>query len=107
MDVKSVITIEDYITTETVDAFGHTQTLHLAYVSAHIDRKNGQVILNFQIFNQEEDYESYNYYIYLQLAEFLKNVGAYTQNCNLEVIGGLFPDDEDIKEEALEYLSRI
>ena len=103
MNIQSVITIEKEISYESTDEHGFPMILHLAYISVNINRDNGQCQLNLQILDKEH-YEGYNYYIYMQVREFMENLGAYSQGCMLELLGGILPSNEQTNEEAATYL---
>ena len=59
MNIQSVITIEKEISYESTDEHGFPMILHLAYISANINRDNGQCILNLQIFDKN-NFKKYN-----------------------------------------------
>ena len=103
MNIKSLITIEKDITIDVEHENGFVQKIYLAYISANIDRDNGQCNLNMQILDKD-NYEKYNYYIYTQVREFMENLGAYSQGCMLELLCGILPSNEEINQEAAEYL---
>ena len=103
MNIQSVITIEKEISYESTDEHRLPMILHLAYVSVNINRDNGQCILNLQIIDKNH-YDEYNYYIYTQVKEFMENLGAYSQGCMLELLGGILPSNEQTNEEAATYL---
>ena len=103
MNIKSLITIEKDITIDVEHENGFVQKIYLAYITANIDRDNGQCNLNMQILDKD-NYEKYNYYIYMQVREFMENLGAYSQGCMLELLGGFLPSNEQTNEEATNYL---
>ena len=103
MNIKSLITIEKDITIDVEHENGFVQKIYLAYITANIDRDNGQCNLNMQILDKEH-YDEYNYYIYTQVREFMENLGAYSQGCMLELLGGILPSNEQTNEEAATYL---
>ena len=103
MNIKSLITIEKDITIDVEYENGFVQKIYLAYITANIDRDNGQCNLNMQILDKDS-YEKYNYYIYTQVREFMENLGAYSQGCMLELLCGILPSNEEINQEAAEYL---
>ena len=103
MNIQSVITIEKEISYESTDKNGFPMILHLAYISVNLNRDNGQCILNLQIIDKD-NYEKYNYYIYMQVREFMENLGAYSQGCMLELLCGILPSNEETNEQAANYL---
>ena len=103
MNIKSLITIEKDITIDVEHENGFVQKIYLAYITANIDRDNGQCNLNMQILDKEH-YDEYNYYIYTQVREFMENLGAYSQGCMLELLGGILPSNEETNEQAANYL---
>ena len=103
MNIKSLITIEKDITIDVEHENGFVQKIYLAYISANIDRDNGQCNLNMQILDKEH-YDEYNYYIYMQVREFMENLGAYSQGCMLELLCGILPSNEETNEQAANYL---
>lgn len=103
MNIQSVITIEKDITIDVEHENGFVQKVYLAYISANINRDNGQCNLNMQILDKEH-YKEYNYYIYTQVKEFMQNLGAYSQGCMLELLCGILPSDEQTNEAAATYL---
>ena len=103
MNIKSLITIEKDITIDVEYENGFVQKIYLAYISANIDRDNGQCNLNMQILDKEH-YEEYNYYIYMQVRDFMENLGAYSQGCMLELLCGILPSNEETNEQAANYL---
>lgn len=103
MNIKSLITIEKDITIDVEHENGFVQKIYLAYISANIDRDNGQCNLNMQILDKD-NYEKYNYYIYMQVREFMENLGAYSQGCMLELLSGILPSNEETNEQAANYL---
>lgn len=103
MNIKSLITIEKDITIDVEHENGFVQKIYLAYISANIDRDNGQCNLNMQILDKD-NYEKYNYYIYVQVREFMENLGAYSQGCMLELLSGILPSNEETNEQAANYL---
>ena len=103
MNIKSLITIEKDITIDVEYENGFVQKVYLAYICANIDRENGQCNLNMQILDKD-NYEKYNYYIYMQVREFLETLGAYTQGSTLELLCGILPSNEETNEEAASYL---
>ena len=103
MNIKSLITIEKDITIDVEYENGLIQKVYLAYICANIDRENGQCNLNMQILDKD-NYEKYNYYIYMQVREFMENLGAYTQGSMLELLCGILPSNEETNEEAASYL---
>lgn len=103
MNIKSLITIEKDITIDVENENGFVQKIYLAYISANIDRDNGQCNLNMQILDKD-NYEKYNYYIYMQIREFMENLGAYSQGCMLELLCGILPTNEETNEQAENYL---
>ena len=103
MNIKSLITIEKDITIDVEYENGFVQKIYLAYISANIDRDNGQFNLNMQILDKD-NYEKYNYYIYMQVRDFMENLGAYSQGCMLELLCGILPSNEEINEQAANYL---
>ena len=103
MNIQSFITLDKDITVESIDENGFPMTLYLAYISVNINRDNGQCQLNLQILDKD-NYEKYNYYIYLQVREFMENLGAYSQGCMLELLGGILPSNEETNEQAATYL---
>lgn len=105
MNIKSIITMEKNVTMEIINEEGFPTTLILAYISANIDRNNGQCIFNLQILDKD-NYEKYNYYIYTEILEFMKNLGAYTQGSILEILSGILPNDEEINAQAKAYLNK-
>ena len=103
MNIKSLITIEKDITIDVEYENGLVQKVYLAYICANIDRENGQCNLNMQILDKD-NYEKYNYYIYMQVREFMENLGAYSQGSILELLCGILPSNEETNEEAASYL---
>ena len=103
MNIKSLITIEKDITIDVEHENGFVQKIYLAYITANIDRDNGQCNLNMQILDKD-NYEKYNYYIYMQIREFMENLGAYSQGCMLELLCGILPSNEETNEQAANYL---
>lgn len=103
MNIKSLITIEKDITIDVEHENGFVQKIYLAYISANIDRDNGQCSLNMQILDKD-NYEKYNYYIYMQVRDFMENLGAYSQGCMLELLCGILPSNEETNEQAANYL---
>ena len=103
MNIKSLITIEKDITIDVEYENGFVQKVYLAYICANIDRENGQCNLNMQILDKD-NYEKYNYYIYMQVREFMENLGAYSQGSILELLCGILPSNEETNEEAASYL---
>ena len=103
MNIKSLITIEKDITIDVEHENGFVQKIYLAYITANIDRDNGQCNLNMQILDKD-NYEKYNYYIYMQVREFMENLGAYSQGCMLELLGGILPSNEETNAQAANYL---
>lgn len=103
MNIQSVITIEKDITIDVEHENGFVQKVYLAYISANINRDNGQCNLNMQILDKN-NYEKYNYYIYTQVKEFMQNLAAYSQGCMLELLCGILPTDEQTNETAANYL---
>lgn len=103
MNIKSLITIEKDITIDVEHENGFVQKIYLAYISANIDRDNGQCNLNMQILDKD-NYEKYNYYIYMQVRDFMENLGAYSQGCMLELLCGILPSNEETNEQAANYL---
>ena len=103
MNIQSLITIEKEISYESTDEHGFPMILYLAYVSVNISRDNGQCILNLQILDKEH-YEEYNYYIYMQVRDFMENLGAYSQGCMLELLCGILPSNEETNAQAANYL---
>ena len=103
MNIKSLITIEKDITIDVEHENGFVQKIYLAYITANIDRDNGQCNLNMQILDKEH-YDEYNYYIYTQVREFMENLGAYSQGCMLELLCGILPSNEETNEQAANYL---
>lgn len=103
MNIKSLITIEKDVTIDVEHENGFVQKIYLAYISANIDRDNGQCNLNMQILDKD-NYEKYNYYIYMQVREFMENLGAYSQGCMLELLSGILPSNEETNEQAANYL---
>lgn len=103
MNIKSLITIEKDVTIDVEHENGFVQKIYLAYISANIDRDNGQCNLNMQILDKD-NYEKYNYYIYMQVREFMENLGAYSQGCMLELLCGILPSNEETNEQAANYL---
>ena len=103
MNIQSIITMNKEITIDIVNDLGLNETLYLAFISVHINRDNGQCQLNLQILDKD-NYEKYNYYIYLQVREFMENLGAYSQGCMLELLGGILPSNEQTNKEAATYL---
>lgn len=99
MEIQSFITLSKDITYETENE----GTLYLAFISVNINRDNGQCQLNLQILDKNH-YDEYNYYIYTQVREFMENLGAYSQGCMLELLCGILPSNEEINQEAAEYL---
>lgn len=103
MNIKSLITIEKDITIDVEYENGFVRKVYLAYISANIDRENGQCNLNMQILDKD-NYEKYNYYIYMQVRDFMENLGAYSQGCMLELLCGILPSNEETNEQAANYL---
>ena len=103
MNIQSLITIDKEISYESTDEHGFPMILYLAYISANINRDNGQCILNLQIIDKNH-YDEYNYYIYMQIREFMENLGAYSQGCMLELLGGILPSNEETNAQAANYL---
>ena len=103
MNIKSLITIEKDITIDVEYENGLVQKVYLAYICANIDRENGQCNLNMQILDKD-NYEKYNYYIYMQVREFMENLGAYTQGSMLELLCGILPSNEETNTQAANYL---
>ena len=103
MNIKSLITIEKDITIDVEHENGFVQKIYLAYISANIDRDNGQCNLNMQILDKD-NYEKYNYYIYMQVRDFMENLGAYSQGCMLELLSGILPSNEETNAQAANYL---
>ena len=103
MNIKSLITIEKDITIDVEHENGFVQKIYLAYITANIDRDNGQCNLNMQILDKD-NYEKYNYYIYMQVREFMENLGAYSQGCMLELLSGILPSNEETNAQAANYL---
>ena len=103
MNIKSLITIEKDITIDVEHENGFVQKIYLAYITANIDRDNGQCNLNMQILDKD-NYEKYNYYIYMQVRDFMENLGAYSQGCMLELLCGILPSNEETNEQAANYL---
>ena len=103
MNIKSLITIEKDITIDVEHENGFVQKIYLAYISANIDRDNGQFNLNMQILDKD-NYEKYNYYIYMQVRDFMENLSAYSQGCMLELLCGILPSNEETNEQAANYL---
>ena len=103
MNIKSLITIEKDITIDVEHENGFVQKIYLAYITANIDRDNGQCNLNMQILDKD-NYEKYNYYIYMQVRDFMENLGAYSQGCMLELLSGILPSNEETNAQAANYL---
>ena len=103
MNIKSLITIEKDITIDVEHENGFVQKIYLAYISANIDRDNGQFNLNMQILDKD-NYEKYNYYIYMQVRDFMENLSAYSQGCMLELLCGILPSNEETNAQAANYL---
>ena len=103
MNIKSLITIEKDITIDVEHENGFVQKIYLAYITANIDRDNGQCNLNMQILDKD-NYEKYNYYIYMQVREFMENLGAYSLGCMLELLSGILPSNEETNAQAANYL---
>jgi hypothetical protein len=99
MEIQSFITLNKDITIETEDK----GMLYLAFISVQINRDNGQCQMNLQILDKE-NYSAYNYYIYTELRSFMENLGAYSQGCMLELLCGILPSNEEINQEAIQYL---
>ena len=103
MNIKSLITIEKDITIDVEHENGFVQKVYLAYICANIAIESGQCNLNMQILDKD-NYEKYNYYIYMQVREFMENLGAYTQGSMLELLCGILPTNEETNEQAANYL---
>ena len=103
MNIQSVITLTKEITIQVDNNFGGYDTIFLAFISVNLNRDNGQCQLNLQILDKD-NYEKYNYYIYLQVREFMEYLGAYSQGCMLELLCGILPTNEQTNEEAATYL---
>lgn len=99
MEIQSFITLSKDITYETENE----GTLYLAFISVQINRDSGQCQMNLQILDKEH-YDEYNYYIYLETKKFMESLGAYSQGCMLELLCGILPSNEEINQEAAEYL---
>lgn len=99
MEIQSFITLSKDITYETENE----GTLYLAFISVQINRDSGQCQMNLQILDKKH-YDSYNYYIYTELKKFMESLGAYSQGCMLELLCGILPSNEEINQEAAEYL---
>lgn len=99
MEVQSFITLSKDITYETENE----GTLYLAFISVQINRDSGQCQMNLQILDKQH-YNEYNYYIYTELKKFMESLGAYSQGCMLELLCGILPSNEEINQEAAEYL---
>lgn len=99
MEIQSFITLNKDITIETEK----DGTLYLAFISVQINRDNGQCQMNLQLLDKEH-YSEYNYYIYKELKNFMATLGAYSQGCMLELLCGILPSNEEINEEAINYL---
>ena len=98
MKLQSFIILDKDITIETDEG-----TLYLAYISVQINRDSGQCQMNLQILDKQH-YNEYNYYIYTELRSFMEGLGAYSQGCMLELLCGILPSNEEINQEAAEYL---
>lgn len=98
MNLQSFIILDKDITIETDEG-----KLYLAYISVQINRDSGQCQMNLQILDKEH-YDSYNYYIYTELKNFMESLGAYSQGCMLELLCGILPSNEKTNQEAAEYL---
>ena len=103
MNIQSIITMNKEITIDIVNDLGLNETLYIAFISVHINRDNGQCQLILQILDKEH-YEEYNYYIYMQIREFMENLGAYSQGCMLELLCGILPSNEETNAQAANYL---
>ena len=99
MEVQSFITLSKDIVYETENE----GTLYLAFISVQINRDSGQCQMNLQILDKQH-YNEYNYYIYTELKKFMESLGAYSQGCMLELLCGILPSNEEINQEAAEYL---
>ena len=99
MEINSFITLNHDITIQDDKGI----TLYLAFISVQINRGNGQCQINFQIIDKEH-YDEYNYYIYVELKKFMESIAAYSQGCMLELLCGILPSNEEINQEAAEYL---
>lgn len=99
MEIQSFITLSKDITYETENE----GTLYLAFISVQINRDSGQCQMNLQILDKQH-YNEYNYYIYTELKKFMESLGAYSQGCMLELLCGILPSNEEINQEAAEYL---
>lgn len=99
MEINSFITLNHDITIQDEKGI----TLYLAFISVQINRGNGQCQMNLQIIDKEH-YDEYNYYIYVELKKFMESIAAYSQGCMLELLCGILPSNEEINQEAIQYL---